>query len=199
MVRWLAIAALCAAGCAELRPPVTTVRTGPAADRRVARVVALPPACGTILEAPPTSIQAYRAPSGCPVYAVQGLDAALRSELAFRGLDVVDVEQINAITATRRETRSGGDRVRLDGVWSRFADAPRAEQQAILAALRADGIVTTRMWLAPHEVTVQLRLVTADDRALVWVRRCEVEIDQHVTDVTWLERATRCALDEGRR
>ena len=211
MVRYLAAIAILA-GCSsvELTAPVVRARTGPAAGRAIKRVVALPATCGALTTQPSTELgpgaQPVLVPAQCSPEAVRGADELVRSSLAFRGLQVIDSERVNAVTASRRETivetpTSTSTSSETRGV--RFEDAPPLEQAAILAELGADGVLNTRMWIGAEQstggrrnVVVQVRLLASADGALVWARRCVLEVGGlAATDAVALERAVRCATE----
>lgn len=217
VTRILLVLALGACSSSELMPPVVRARTGPASGRPVTRVVAVPGTCGTygIEQDTPSANNAW-IPASCDAQAVAGVDQAIRSGLEFRGLHVIDSEEVNAVTATRHETQvtkanlepgSGGtiDRntaITTEVVGARFEDATPIEQAQILAELRADAVLHTRLWVgsspgnsARRTVIAQVQLTTASDRVLVWARRCELEISGMITNNVAMEHAARCAIE----
>lgn len=218
MVTRLALVLAVLAGCAsaELDPPIVRTVTGPAAGRVVRRVVALRPTCGTL------AVRAVRGADGeltavdaeCTDALLDGIAQYVRGELDFRGYHVIDAERVNAVTASRH------DEIRRDEVSSpgfhattgiersqqtavTFEDATPREQLALLHALGADALLTTRVWVGAgvglssrHDVIVQVRLTAAADHRMIWARRCELEIGGLVTDNVAIDRAAHCAAQE---
>ncbi len=196
-------------GCtsAELAPPVYTARKGPAAERVARRVVALPATCGSLVVWRGPSNQASTMPDACRPSYLQATDQVVRAQLDFLGLQVIDAEKINAVTATRKEiiTRRGlyeTSSVELHK-WL-FEDATPMEQADILRELGADAVLNTRVFIghstglgARRRVVVQVRLRAADDGALIWAHRCEVEIGGIEMDVDGIQAAARCAMGRG--
>jgi hypothetical protein len=208
------------AGCSsvELMPPMIRMRTGPANARPLKRVVAVPATCGSLgME----SVQFGKPelgmkPRECDRIAVEGADQVIRVGLSFRGLDVIDSENVNARTAERHETRTtqadidpqtGVARrretsIESETVGARFEDATPIEQAQILADLRADAVLSARIWISSspgismrRTVIAQVQLLATSDRALVWSRRCEVEVGGLMTtDAVAVEQAARCAI-----
>lgn len=215
----LAVAMLGACSSAGLLPPVVSVKTGPASSRPIKRIVAVPATCGTLGMAglPPVDGHITYVPNTCDREAVAGADQIIRLGLAFRGLDVIDSEDVNVVTAKRIETQatehsasstgpeSFSDRTEVERVGARFEDAPPLEQAAILAELRADAVLSARIWIGSsigmsrrHVVIAQVQLLTTSDRALVWSRRCELEVAGLLeTEAADIERATRCVMEGG--
>ena len=215
----LAIAlAIPACASEELALPELHVHLGPARARVLHRVVALPASCGsTVLEAPagappPTATPAPVTGSAamaadvaaalCSPDALLGVDQAVRSALDFAGYEVVDAEQLNAVTASRHEIverHALQERRTIETRGALFEDATPREQAQILAELGADALLSTRVWFGTgvgaanrHHVTVQVALTASSDDALVWARRCSLEIAV-LGDAAAVERAARCA------
>jgi hypothetical protein len=200
---------LLACGSAQLAPALTRAQQGPAAARTVRRVVALGATCGSLTlhlierAAAPTTLEVR----DCEPTALTATDQTIRSALDFAGYQVIDAEQVNAITARRHEVERRRDLLttrstRTEG--ETFPDATPVEQAEILRDLRADGVVTTRVWIGAgvglserRTVSVQMRLTAAPDRALVWARRCELEVGVE-RDPAAMQRAARCAAEGAR-
>lgn len=194
-------------GCAELAPPQRRVKVGPAAARPVKRVVVIPATCGSLqlVAVPQPEGPATWAPAPCPEAALAGVDQVVRSSLDFAGLAVIDSERVNAVTASRHEVVRGGQGQEhertIDTVGVTFEDVTPPEQAAILRELGADAVVNTRIWFGAGigasdltRLTVQVRMVAAVDRALVWARRCELEIALTGAPAA-MTRAARCAIE----
>jgi hypothetical protein len=89
---------------------------------------------------------------------------------------------------------------------ARFEHAPPNEQAAILIDLRADAVLSTRIWIGSsigmsgrHEVIAQVQLLGVPDRALVWARRCELEVGSaFATESDDIERVARCVMEDAK-
>ncbi len=219
----LAMIVLVLGGCssAELLPPVRYVKAGPASTRPISRIVAVPATCGTFELQAAKSFEAGEmamVPKTCGPEAVSGADQIVRLDLAFRGFVVIDSENVNAVTAKVVEKRTseqtvastqamtsqhGSDATEIEREGARFEDAPPLEQAAILAELRADAVLSTRIWIGAslgmsgrRVVIAQVQLLATLDRTLVWSRRCEMEVAGIFgTESVSIERATRCAME----
>lgn len=208
----LATLALGAGGCtsAELAGPQVRARIGPAAALPIKRIVALPATCGSLAlhMVPSATGQPTREVAECPRAALEGIDQAVRAALDFAGYEVIDAERVNAITAQRHEVEQYSGRG--DGAHTSqtagatFDDATPFEQAEILQELEVDGVLNTRIWIGAdvgmsgrRTVAVQVRLVASRDRALVWARRCELEVGA-ARDPLAMERAARCAAEGAR-
>jgi len=148
-------------------------------------------------------------PSECTTQTCKGLDAIATSELAFRGIDVVDLDRIAGLERTRTEvditttgSRDHGDvhtassrRVEVHGPLLSDVDVWTLRDQ--LAALGVDGVVRVRtaaVEASPARVIVLVRVTRARDASLVWSSVCELE-----TSALWLparaaDQGLRCAL-----
>ena len=200
------LATACATSSSELAAPRVLVRSGPAATRPIHRVVALPATCGSLqlermdhLGGEPTFEVAECSPA-----ALAGIDQAIRAAIDFAGLEVIDAERVNAVTATRQDVERRHALVASTTTETHgalFEDATPFEQAEILHELHADGVLNTRIWIGAgvgmssrRTVAVQIRIVGATDHALAWARRCELEVGL-VTDPVAIERAARCAAE----
>ena len=204
----IAMLAACA-GSAELTQPLLRARMGAAAERSVHRVVALPSWCGALslvrVETANPDHPIWETRAECPASAMTAIDVAVRSSLEFGGFSIIDSEQVNAVTATRHEVVERGGfvaRRTTEQQGARFEDATPFEQSAILKELGAEAVLTTRVWIgagvgfsARRTVAVQVRLVATSDGALVWARRCELEVSGFTTDEIAMERGARCAIE----
>jgi hypothetical protein len=217
MVRKLAlIGLLFATSCtsAELMPPQLTTHEGAAARRPIHRVVALPMTCGGLVSmadeaaGKDKSTDPMYIAGKCPKQALKGADQAIRASLDFHGYTVIDSETVNAVTATRHEVVVSNEYDTLktvEQVGSLFEDATPNEQKEILEELNADALLNARVFVGSsmgvsHRRTliVQVRLRAVSDGALVWARRCELEIGGLVTDTIAIEQGARC-VSEGAR
>jgi hypothetical protein len=211
----LAAVALPACTSAELAPPVVRMRTGPAAARPMRRVVALPSSCGSLtqvaIETADPAQSRWETRAACPANTMTAIDNAIRAHLEFRGFHIIDGDKVNAVTGTRREVseRRGffqTTTTTTETAGARFADATPFEQRDILRELGADGVLTTRISIGAglgfgqrRTIIVQLRLLAAADGALVWARRCELEVaGLAATDELAMEAGARCAIEEAR-
>lgn len=194
----------------ELAAPIVRSRRGPAADAPVRRVVAVPATCGalsmTVLETDAYGNRTMVQREGCPPSTLLAVDQLIRSNLELGGYSVIDLERVNAVTATRHEvqertllrsaarsaddttvTASGPVRdattTETETRGARFEDATPLEQRELLAELGAQGLLTTRITVGAEVgaglrriVMVQLQLLDMPERRLVWAQRCELEI-----------------------
>ena len=215
MVKALVVLVLLAPACAssELVKPLIRARMGPAAERPLHRVVALSASCGALstirIENPQDpSHPTFETRELCPQSAMTAIDTIVRSTLEFGGFQIIDAEQVNAITATRHEVLERGAFYATrtaETKGARFEDATPFEQAAILKQLGAEGILTTRLWIgAPtgfgerRTVAAQIRLMAIGDGSMAWVRRCEIEVGGWTFDELAMERAARCAIQGAR-
>ena len=204
----VALSAACSSSV-ELTHPIIHERAGPAAPRPMRRRVALPATCGTLSTVPVEGAKPGDPPvlelRPCPRDTLDGVDQVIRAALDFKGIEVVDSDKVNAVTAARREIQVRSKlresrTITTEGAL--FEDATPFEQADILRELRADGILQTRIWVGAgvgfsrrRTITVQVRLVAAEGGALVWVRRCEIEIGGLLTDGRALETGAKCAAE----
>jgi hypothetical protein len=211
VVKLVVVFALCACSSVELAQPVIRARMGPAAERSVRRVVALPATCGALtlvrMETADPAHPSWVQRSTCPALAMKSIDNAIRSSLEFGGFEIIDGERVNAVTASRHEVevRRGGELASrtTEQTGARFEDATPFEQDAILKELRADGVLNVRISVGAgsgagqrRTIVVQVQLLAAGDRAMVWARRCELEVGGiFTTDELAMERASRCAIE----
>jgi hypothetical protein len=144
----------------------------------------------------------------CHRETVAAVDGAVRSTIAFRGLDLIDSERLNATTlshvVTVEERDLGGPTVERVRTGATFAEATPAQQRAILDQLGADGVLATRIRIGSgvgaserRLVEVQVRLLSAAGGELVSARRCSEEVAGLVGEARALERLARCAATLG--
>jgi hypothetical protein len=204
--------ALAACASVELEPPVLRARIGPAAERTIRRIVAMPATCGALSyeQVGEPEDRQWASRSECPAAALEAADMAIRSALELGGFHVIDAERVNAVTADRREVirRSGDHEQReIEVIGARFEDATPFDQAAILEQLGAEGLVTTRIAIGAsaaglsqrRTLVVQVRLLATPDGALAWARRCDMEVAGLLaSDDTAIERGARCAITGAR-
>lgn len=199
---------LTACTSAELQKPVLSVKKGPAAERPIRRIIALPATCAAVAidhrNADPDRPGKGHYPQ-CPKKGLEAIDQALRGTLDFYGYQVIDAEQVNQETARRKEIQQRS-RFRTTTTTTvtkyLFLDATPGEQREILRKLGADGVLEARVYLGAtigissrRPVTVQIRLRATEDEAMVWVRRCDLEgfvLNEKVA----IEQGARCATEK---
>jgi hypothetical protein len=183
----VAVAAVAACGVEHL-PPVVLVRhgAGPAALHRVVLL-----------------------PSECASQTCQGLDAVVASELAFRGIDVIDLDRIAAVERTRTEvdistertvnaratTTSRSRRIEVQGPLLSDVDVWTMRDQ--LGAMGVDAVVrvrTAQLEGKPRLVLAMIRVTRASDASLIWASACQVELHAVTTEARGADTALRCAL-----
>ena len=210
-------------GCtsAELAPAVVQTRTGPPGQKPIRRVVALRATCGAlttvrvkVLSQRDDSVPAVDRSSAieCRELYIDGVDAIVRSLLDFLGYEIIDSELVNATTLARMEieTREWSKRSwgtsetttrETELVGSRFIDAPPAIQDEILAQLKADGVLTTRIRVGAgigsssrRDIEVQVRMLHMPGGELAWASRCRVEAGLETNEEP-IMKAARCATE----
>lgn len=182
----LLLVVLAACGIEHL-PPVVLVRHG-VSPQPVHRVILLPSECAT--------------------QACKGLDAIVASELAFRGVDVVDLDRIAAVERTRTEvavtttttvdgkTATGASHtVEVHGPLLSDVDAWTMRDQ--LAKMGIDGVVRVRtasIESTPRKMLAMVRIARMNDASLVWSSACQVELHATTTEQEGADLALHCAL-----
>lgn len=179
---------LLAACSVERRPPSLMFRRGERADA-IHRAVLLP--------------------SECASQTCKGLDAIVAAELAFRGVDVVDLDRIAGLERTRTEldittsqattgrapATQASRRVEVRG--PRLSDVDVWTLRDQLGALGVDGVVRVRtaaVQASPARVIALVRVTRARDASLVWSSVCEIEVSALATEARGADQALRCAL-----
>lgn len=172
----------------ERRPPTLMIRRGDA---------------GAVVH------RAVLMPTECTAQRCQGLDAITAAELAFRGIDIVDLDRIAAVERTRTEvdlsrssarsgrlaTSTSERRVTVSGPLLSDLDLWTMREQ--LAAMGVDGVVRVRAAMIeakPARVVALVRVTRASDASLVWASACEVELSAVATEAAGADEALRCAL-----
>lgn len=189
MVLTVVLAVVLSGGCGvEHLPPVVLVRHG-AGPVALHRVVVLP--------------------SECASQTCKGLDAIVASELAFRGIDVVDLDRIAGVERTRTEVSistsrevnarptptSRTTRVEVHGPLLSDVDVWTMRDQ--LAAMGVDAVVrvrTAELEGKPRLVLALIRVTRASDASLVWASACQVELHAVTTEARGADTALRCAI-----
>jgi len=212
--RALLVAVLPACVTAELDPPIVRTFAGPASGQHVQKLVALHPTCGKFVGVHLDHSGTMVTDNECPPALLDGIAQRVRSTFDFIGYQVIDVERINAITASHHEVIERSELVQRrwhnrsewslgEQVGATFEDATPREQVALLHELGADALLTTRVWVGAgvglssrRNVVVQLRLTTAADHRMIWARRCELQIGGLDMDDEAIERAAVCAAQE---
>lgn len=202
------LSGMIACSSVELAAPVIRARTGPAAERPVRRIVAVPATCGALslervgTDATGNPILAQR--TVCPQNALAAVDQIIRSTLELGGFSIIDGEKVNAITAARHEVRERflqrtasvvegrlvetsqreSDTTTTETIGARFEDATPHEQREMLAELGAQGVLTTRITIGAEIGVGMRRLVTVQLQLL--------DVPERV--MVW---ARRCELEIG--
>lgn len=148
-------------------------------------------------------------PSECTSQTCTGVDAIVASELAFRGIDIVDLNRIAAVERTRTEVdisttltvgahrtnTSRSRRVEVHGPLLSDVDVWTMREQ--LAAMGVDAVVrvrTAEIESKPQLVLAMIRVTRASDASLVWASACQVELHAVTTEARGADAAVRCAL-----
>ena len=195
-----AIVAVVLAGCAvEKLPPIRMVHRGSGAMPR--RVVVLPTECTDSGPAPTLAAQQAITDSRAWCGAV---DAMVASELAFRGIEVVDLAKLPArerqrevveVTTTVDGTTSERRRVTITG--PTYSDVDMWSQRGALDELGVDALVrvsTARLPTWPVRSLALVRVVSSHDASLIVGSVCELEVSRVDVEQETIERAVRCAL-----
>ena len=133
-----------------------------------------------------------------------GVDALVASELAFRGVEIVDLSKLPAQERTRVEiqvTSDVNDRtsehrtVTVSG--PTYSEVDMWARRDALHELGIDGIVRVRAahlatW--PVRALALVRVTRPADASLVAASVCELEVSRVDSDAESTEKALRCAL-----
>jgi hypothetical protein len=183
----LALTGVALAACSvERMPALRVVHVGTAAALR--RVILLP--------------------SECSKQWCAGMDEIVAGELAFRGVEIVDLAKLPAVERTRTEMRistattvngdtSGSERRTVTVVGPTYSEVDMWTQRAVLDALGVDGIVRVRAaelstW--PRRSLALIRMTRPRDAGLIISSACELEVSRVDSGAEVMERALRCAL-----
>jgi len=188
----LAIALVVGACSVEKLPAIRMVHRGTGAPHRA---VILPTEC---------TPSEYAASTTDPRAWCKGIEAMVASELAFRGIEIVDLSTLPVRERTREIVAESSE---VDGRTSErrtvtvsgpsFSDLDMWTQREMLAKLGIDTLVRVRAaklptW--PVRALALVRLVRPDDASLIAASVCELEVSRIDSDAEIIERATRCAL-----
>ena len=184
---WLGVLAV--AGCSvDKLPPTLVVHHVTSSQAQPKRVIVLPPECA----------QAW----------CRGEGALVAAQLAFRGIEVVDFEQLAARERVRTvieieqtsQTGTGSDQARqrtVSVVGPRLSDADLWTQRDALGQLGIDAIVrvrTTKLSTWPVRALALIRVTRSADASLVVSSACEAEVSRADSEAEMMDRALRCAL-----
>jgi hypothetical protein len=188
------LAAALAACSVEKLPPIRMVHRGEALAPH--RVVVLPTEC----------TPSENAAAGTdPLAWCRGVDAIVASELAFRGIEIVDLAKLPARERTREVvevTMSFGDasseRRRVTVTGPTYSDVDMWTQRSVLDELGVDALVRVRVarlatW--PVRALALVRMIRSRDAALIAASVCELEVSRIDSEAETIERALRCALE----
>ena len=192
-MRWLVLAVILGSCSVEKLPAIRLVHRGLAETPK--RVVVLPTDCVAA---------EYVRSSVNPKAWCSAVDAMVASELAFRGIEVVDLAKLPA-RERRREvievvTITGGgssERQQVTVEGPTYSDVDMWTQRRVLAELGIDALVrvrTARIEVWPVRTVAMVRVIRPADAALLDASLCELEISRFDGDVEGHERAVRCAL-----
>jgi hypothetical protein len=148
-------------------------------------------------------------PSECETATCKGLDAIVAADLAFRGVEIVDLDRIAAVERTRTEvqlatsteidhrdrTTASQRRITVHGPLLSDVDVWTMREQ--LAAMGVDTIVRVRnagIVASPPRAVVLVRVTRARDASLIWSSVCEIELSALATAERGADQALRCAL-----
>jgi len=147
-------------------------------------------------------------PSGCAAPWCKGVDALVAADLAFRGVDVVDlarlpvferartvVETSQASTVNGRTRRADRRTVTVAGPM--LSDADVWTQRAALTRLGVDGVVRVRaakLDVVPARALAIVRVTRSADASLVASSACQAEVSRLDAEAEMMDRVVRCAL-----
>jgi hypothetical protein len=148
-------------------------------------------------------------PTECSQPWCAGIDAIVAGELAFRGIEVIDLATIPAGERERTEVRvSSSSRVddhethaehrSVTVVGPTYSEVDMWTQRAALDALGVEGIVRVRAaelstW--PRRSLALIRITRPRDAELIVASACELEVSRFDGHAEIAERALRCALE----
>ena len=186
---------LAAMGCSvEKLPPIRMVHRG--LDMKPKRVVVLPTEC--------VAAQMVRLDVD-PTAWCRGIDQLVASELAFRGIEVIDLATLPARERTREQVdvvsingTQASERRRVTVVGPTYSDVDMWTQRRAIAELGVDALVRVRathidMW--PARTIALVRITRPEDAALIDASMCQLEVSRIASDVETFETAVRCALE----
>ena len=145
----------------------------------------------------------------CRIAACAQVAAMVASELAFRGIEIVDLDRLPAreqsrktVDVTKVEIRGGVERssitreVTVTG--PTYSEVDVWTLRAALTKLGVDGVVRVRVAeLAQHprRAFALVRITRPSDAELIVASACELEVSREDPLAKIFERAVRCALE----
>ncbi len=197
-VRGMGLAIFCgvvlAACSVEKLPPIRMVHRETSALPR--RVVVLPIEC--------TRAEFTHRTGDDPRAWCQGIDAMVASDLAFHGMQVVDLARLPASNRTRKTvevsiegngTTSERRDVTVKGPM--YSEVDAWSQRAALAKLGVDGLVrvqSARLDTWPVRALALVRVTRFPDQTPIVASVCELEVSRMDDYAATVERAVKCAL-----
>lgn len=188
----LAAIAIFGACSVEKLPPIRMVNRGTGTPRRA---VILPTEC-----APSELVASTEDPRAW----CNGVEAIVKSELSFRGIEVVDLAKLPArerarviVEVTTEFNGEQAQRRKVTVTGPALSDVDMWTQRAALEQLGVDTLVRVRAarlptW--PVRSLALVRMIRPDDATLVGASVCELEVSRADGEAETIERATRCAL-----
>ena len=194
MKRAVVVGALALCACSiEKLPPTRMVHRTP--YELAKRVVVLPTQC----------VPAAQARMGeDPRAWCAGVEQLVASELAFRGVEVVDLSRLPAQERTRQEIEisstidgASAEHTRVTVNGPMFSDVDMWQQRYALATLGVDGLVRisvaqTATW--PVRAVALVRITRPGDAMLIDASVCEMEVSRIDSQAAVIEKSVRCAL-----
>lgn len=174
------------AGCSvEKLPPIAMVHRGAGAPAH--RVVILPTECE-----PAEQLRAGEEPTAW----CAGVEQAVASELAFHGMEIVNLATLPAQERTRHVIETS-ERKQVVVQGSMFSDLDVWQQRDAFAQLGIDGVVRisaahTATW--PMRTTALVQITRPSDSSLIVASVCELEVSRADGEAEMVDRAARCAI-----
>lgn len=182
-----------AACSVEKLPPVQMVHRGEGAPAK--RVVILPVDCTPVTKVK-TSVD--------PRAWCAAVERLVASELAFRGVEVIDLAKLPATEHTRQiievsSTIDGHseDHRKVTVVGPSYSDVDVWQERDALVALGVDGLVRVSFAEAaswPLRAFALVRITRPADASLIDASVCAVEVSRLDGDVEVIEKTVHCAL-----
>lgn len=134
----------------------------------------------------------------------RGIEAIVASELAFHGVEIVDLSKLparersrNIIEVTTTLDGADSERRQVTVTGPTYSDVDMWTQRTALDTLGVDALVRVRAahlatW--PVRTLAMIRLTRPADASLIAASVCELEVSRIDSDAETIERAVRCAL-----
>ena len=197
-VRGMALGIVCGAVLAacsvEKLPPIRMVHR--AASTLPRRVVVLPIEC--------TKAEFTHRTGDDPRAWCRGVDGMVASELAFHGVDVIDLTKLPASERTRKSVEvsieangSTSERRDVTVKGPTYSEVDAWTQRAELSKLGVDGLVrvqSARLDTWPVRALALVRVTRFPDQTPVVASVCELEVSRMDDYAATVERAVKCAL-----